>query len=58
LQACINGSEDRGGANASQSGHEQQLRQRAVHFAANKLKEGHKCDVFRLHNHKMPSPAH
>jgi hypothetical protein len=21
------------------------------------LEEGHKCDVFRLHNYKMPPPA-
>ena len=36
-------------------GHEQQLRQRAVHFTADELEEGH--NVFRLHVHKMPPPA-
>jgi hypothetical protein len=28
-----------------------------VHFAANEFKEGHMCDVFRLHFHKTPPPA-
>ncbi|MGB9398471.1 MAG: hypothetical protein WCB69_04680, partial [Pseudolabrys sp.] len=42
-------------ADASEPGHEQQLRQRAVHFAADELEEGHK--VFRLHVHKMSPPA-
>ena len=55
LQARIDGTQDRRGADASESGHEQQLRQRAVHFAANELEEGH--NVFRLHVYKMPPPA-
>ena len=41
LHAGIDGGEDRRVADAADAGHEQQLRQRAVHFAANELEEGH-----------------
>jgi hypothetical protein len=56
LQTRIDCAQDRRGADAPESGHEQQLRQRAVHFTADELEEGH--NVFRLHVHKMPPPAH
>ena len=46
LQTGIDGTKNRRSADASESGHEQQLRQRAVHFAANELKEGHMSSVY------------
>ena len=41
LHAGIDGGKDRCVADAADAGHEDQLRQRAVHFAANELDKGH-----------------
>ena len=41
LHAGIDCGEDSSIADAADAGHEDQLRQRAVHFAANELDEGH-----------------
>src|SRR5581483_12513355 len=46
LQTGVDGGENGGGADATESGHHQQSREGAVHFTANKLQEGHDCDVF------------
>ena len=50
LHAGIDGGEDRRIADAAEAGHEDQLRQRAVHFAANELDRRTLVRVVRLHS--------
>ena len=41
LRAAVDRADDRGGAQPAHGGHEDQPAERALHFAANELEEGH-----------------
>ena len=57
LCAGIDGGQNRGVADPSQAGHDDQPIQGALHFAANELEERHQCDVVRLRLRRTLNPT-